>query len=109
MIFIVVKWTVLPESASRWLELVNDFTEATRSEQGNLFFEWSRSVEEDNVFTLVEAFADSSAGEHHVNSDHFKAATSMLGDHVAKVPEIVSTEVQQVGWGEMGEVSPTRN
>lgn len=107
MIFIVVKWTVLPESAARWLELVNDFTESTRSEEGNLFFEWSRSVEADNVFTLVEAFKDADAGEHHVNSDHFKTATSMLGEHVATVPEIVSTEVQQVGWGEMGEVTPT--
>ncbi len=109
MIFIVVKWTVRPESAPRWLEIVEDFTLATRSEEGNLFFEWSRSVDDDNVFTLVEAFKDSDAGAHHVGSDHFKKATAMLGEHVATTPEIVSTEVQQVGWGEMGEVSPSSN
>lgn len=105
----MVKWTVRPESASNWLELVNEFTEATRSEDGNLFFEWSRSVDDDNVFMLVEAFRDPDAGAHHVNSNHFKKATAMLGEHVAKTPEIVSTEVQQVGWGEMGEVSPSRS
>lgn len=107
MIFIVVKWTVRPESAPSWLELVNDFTQATRSEEGNLFFEWSRSVDEDNVFTLVEAFRDSAAGGRHVNSEHFKTATATLGRYVAKTPEIVSTEVPQTGWGEMGEISPS--
>ena len=44
MIFICAKWQVKPEKADQWLDLVNDFTEATRAEPGNLFFDWSRSV-----------------------------------------------------------------
>ncbi len=39
MIFIVVKFQVKPEWADRWVELVTPFTEATRAEPGNLWFE----------------------------------------------------------------------
>ena len=46
MIFIVVKFTTRPDWSDRWLDLVRDFTEATRAEPGNLWFEWSRSVED---------------------------------------------------------------
>ena len=56
MIFIVVKFPVKPEYTEKWLDLTRDFTEATRAEPGNKWFEWSRSVEEPNEFVLVEAF-----------------------------------------------------
>ncbi len=46
MIFITVKWPVKPEHADQWLDLVKDFTEATRAEPGNLWFDWSRSVDD---------------------------------------------------------------
>ena len=69
---IVVKFKTKPEWTDRWIELVTPFTEATRAEPGNLWFEWNRSIEEPDTFTLVEAFADDGAAAH-VNSDHFKA------------------------------------
>ena len=53
-----------------WLDLVDEFTQATRNEPGNLWFEWSRSVDDPNEFVLVEAFMDDAA-EAHVKSDHF--------------------------------------
>ena len=108
MIFIVVKWTIHPDRADEWLSLVDDFTQATRAEEGNLFFEWNRSVDADNVFTLVEAFRDSDAGAAHVQTEHFQKAIGWMGDLVVKTPEIVHVEVPQDGWGEMGEVTPTR-
>ena len=58
MIFICVKWKVKPEYADQWVELTREFTEATRAEPGNLFFDWSRSVDDPNLFVLVEAFKD---------------------------------------------------
>ena len=104
MIFIVVKWTVRPEYTDTWLDKVNDFTTSTRAEQGNIFFEWSRSVDDPNVFTLVEAFADGAA-EAHVTSEHFKTAVGWMPDVVAETPSIVSTTIEgMAGWGEMGEV-----
>ena len=109
MIFIVVKWTIHPERADEWLSLVDDFTRATRAEEGNLFFEWNRSVDADNVFTLVEAFRDADAGAVHVQSEHFRTATAWMGDLVARKPDIVHVAAPELsGWGEMGEVTPTR-
>ncbi len=106
MIFIVVKFTVRPERSDEWLSLVDEFTQATRAEDGNLFFEWSRSVDNANQFVLVEAFRDGAAGGEHVNSEHFKAAMSWMPDVVATQPHIVNVEVPQDGWGEMGEITP---
>jgi quinol monooxygenase YgiN len=106
MIFIVVKWTIRPERSGEWLSLVDDFTRATRAEPGNLFFEWSRSVDDPNQFVLVEAFADGAAGGEHVNSEHFRAALAWMPDVVAAKPSIVNVEVPGDGWSEMAEVTP---
>ena len=77
MILIVVKWTIRPEYADSWMERVAEFTAGTRAEPGNIFFEWNRSVEDPNVYTLVEGFRDDAA-EAHVTSDHFKDAMSWM-------------------------------
>ena len=104
MIFIVVKWQVRPEYTDTWLERVDEFTQSTRAEPGNIFFEWNRSVEEPNTFTLVEAFQDDAA-EAHVGSEHFKTAVGWMPDIVAATPSIVSTKIEGMDtWGEMGEV-----
>lgn len=106
MIFIVVKFTIRPEKADEWLSLVDEFTQATRAEEGNIFFEWSRSVDTLNQFVLVEAFTDSAAGEVHVNSDHFKNAMAWIPEVIVKKPEIVNVEVPSDGWGQMAELTP---
>ncbi len=106
MIFIVVKWTIRPERSDEWLSLVDDFTRATRAEPGNIFFEWSRSVDDPNQFVLVEVFQDD-AGGAHVNSEHFTTAIDWMPDVVATTPDIISVQgVDGAGWGKMGEVSP---
>lgn len=106
MIFIVVKFTIRPELSDQWLDKVSDFTRATRAEPGNIFFEWSTSVETPNQYVLVEAFRDGAAGDH-VNSEHFRTATGWMPDYVTSTPEIVSVQdVPQDGWGAMGEVQP---
>ena len=106
MIFIVVKFPVRPESSSSWLDGAKSFTEATRAEPGNLFFEWSTSVEEPDTFVLVEAFQDGAA-EAHVTSPHFTAFVDWAPDHVSATPKIISlSDVPGSGWGEMGEISP---
>jgi quinol monooxygenase YgiN len=108
MIFIVVKFPVRPDRSEQWLSMVADFTTATRAEPGNIFFEWSRSVDDPNQFVLVEAFADADAGSAHVNSDHFKTAMATLGDGISRTPEIISVEAPGDGWGPMAELQPRR-
>ena len=106
MILIVVKWKIRPEKVDGWLDAASEFTEATRSEPGNLFFEWSRSVEEPDTFVLVEGFADDEAGGRHVQSDHFRTAIGWMPDWVAAQPKIIHMNAPGDGWGDMGEVSP---
>ena len=108
MIFIVVRFRIRPELADQWLSRVDAFTTATRAEEGNLFFDWSRSVDDPNQFVLVEGFASAEAGAVHVGSDHFKAAVEWMPDFMADPPEIVNVEVPQDGWGRMAEITPRR-
>jgi quinol monooxygenase YgiN len=106
VIFIVVKFPVLPDWSEKWLSLVEDYTAATRAEPGNIFFEWSRSVDDPNEFVLVEAFRDAEAGGVHVNSEHFKTAIAWMPDAVSDKPKIVNMEVPGDGWGSMAEIQP---
>ncbi|MEU6391915.1 putative quinol monooxygenase [Streptomyces sp. NPDC046939] len=106
MIFIAVKFTARPEHADSWLEKTRAFTEATRAEEGNLFFDWSRSVEDPNQFVLLEGFRDADAGAVHVASDHFKAGLAAMAPLIASTPEIINADIPNEGWGAMGELSP---
>ena len=103
MYFIVVRFEVKPESVEGFPEAVRKFTEATRAEEGNLFFDWSKSLENDNEYVLVEGFTDEGAGPH-VNSDHFKKGLESIRPHLAKTPRIISRQVEGNGWEEMGEL-----
>lgn len=107
MIFIVVKFDVRPEYRESWLDLVDDFTRATRDEPGNLWFEWSRSASDENEFVLVEAFRDADAGAQHVASSHFRAAMELLPQLLASTPRIINTEVPGTDWSMLSEVTVT--
>ncbi len=105
MIFIVVKFKTKPAWSDRWLDLVGDFTEATRAEPGNLWFEWSRGVEDPAEFVLLEAFQDDGAGPH-VASDHFKRAIQDMPQALAGTPRIINTTIEgATSWSPMGELS----
>jgi quinol monooxygenase YgiN len=109
MIFIVVKFTVRAEYSDTFLDRVNAFTRATRQEPGNLWFEWSRSVENPNQFVLLEAFRDAQAGAEHVNSAHFKRAVQEQPSMLARVPDIVNVEVPGTEWSKLVEMSVPEN
>ena len=103
MILIVVKYRTKPEFTDQWPEIVDEFTEATRAEPGNIFFEWSMSLETDDEWVLVEAFQDDAA-EAHVTSDHFAKGLEAMRPALAETPRIISRTVEGTGWDEMGEL-----
>jgi quinol monooxygenase YgiN len=105
MIFITAKFLIKPEDADRWPEISKEFTEATRSEPGCLWFDWSRSLDDPNEYVLVEAFRDNDAGAAHVNSDHFRNARKTLPPHLAETPKIVNTTLDQDDWNTLGEMA----
>jgi len=105
MIFIVVKFKARPEWSEQWMDHTRDFTEATRAETGNLWFEWSRSADDPGTFVLVEAFADDAAAAAHVNSGHFKAAMADLPQALAETPRIINTTIEGVSdWDHLAEM-----
>ena len=108
MIFVAAKFRVLPEHADRWPEIAGEFTEATRSEPGCLWFDWSRSVDDPHEYVLVEAFRDDAAGAAHVQTAHFKAAQEFLPKHLAETPRIVNFSLPQEDWSELGELRVER-
>lgn len=108
MIFITAKFQVLPEHAEAWPEISREFTEACRAEDGCLWFDWSRSLDDACEYVLVEAFRDGDAGAAHVQSDHFKAAQQHLPAYLAATPKIVSQSVDQDDWNELGEMAVER-
>jgi quinol monooxygenase YgiN len=105
VIFITAKFRVRRDEADRWPEIVRPFTEATRSEPGCLWFDWSRNIEDPTEYVLVEAFRDDAAGGAHVQSPHFAAARRELPPHLVETPRIVNVSVPQEDWSLLGEMA----
>lgn len=103
MILINVKFTVKPDAVGRFLDEVAEFTQATRAEEGNLWFDWYRSPEDPQVFVLLEAFKDDAA-EAHVSSEHFQAGLEAMRPLLVKTPQIISRQVDGEDWDQMGEL-----
>lgn len=107
MIFIVVKWRPKQEYLETFPEAVAEFTEATRNEPGNLFFEWSRSLDDPSEYVLVEGFRDGDAGAAHVGSAHFAKFVSEAPTVLSATPLIISHSIDAQDWSPMGEIQVT--
>ena len=107
MIFITVKFAIRPDKADQFMAEAADYTAATRAEEGNVFFEWSRSLDEADTFVLLEAFRDAEAGAAHVAGQHVKDFFGWAPDWVTAKPQIIYVdEPGLTGWGPMGEIEP---
>ena len=104
MIFITAKFRVKPEHADDWPQITAAFTAATRAEPGNLWFDWSRSLDDPDEYVLVEAFHDDAAAAH-VGSEHFKQAQKTLPVYLQETPKIVNFSVPQDDWSALGELA----
>jgi quinol monooxygenase YgiN len=107
VILIVVKFPIRPDRTAEWTTFAADFAEAVNAEEGNLFFEWSRSVEEPDTWVCVEGFRDADAGAAHVQTQAFRDFVEQAPELVAAQPQIIYVDAPDVsGWGPMGEIRP---
>ncbi len=107
MILIVVKFPVRPDRIDEWAGVAADYARAVQSEEGNLFFEWSRSLDDPDTFVCVEGFRDADAGAFHVGTQAFSDFVARAPDLVAAQPQIIYVDAPDVsGWGPMGEIQP---
>lgn len=107
MIYITVKFAIRPEKADEFMGAAADYTAATRAEEGNVFFEWSRSLDDPSTFVLLEAFRDAAAGDAHVAGQHVQDFFTWAPDWVSAKPQIIYIDQPDLtGWGPMGEIEP---
>ena len=107
MILIVVTFPVRPERAAEWSSLADEYTRAVRAEEGNLFFEWSRSLDEPDTYVLVEGFRDADAGKGHVGTQAFTQFVDCAPDLISALPQIINVDRPDVsGWEPMVEIQP---
>lgn len=104
MIFIVARFKVKPEHAENWLSHTRSFTDSSRAESGNLWFDWSRSMTDPNEYVLLEAFTDDGAAPH-VNSAHFKQAQKDLPPLLQETPRVRNMHIDGDDWDELGEMA----
>ena len=107
MIFVVVKFPVRPDKAEEWEPLALQYARDVTSEEGCLFYDWHRSVDDLNEWVCTEGFRDQDAAVAHVHSAAFKSF--ILGAApglVSAQPKIINTTIDQDDWGPMGEISP---
>jgi quinol monooxygenase YgiN len=105
VIFIVVKFKPKAEYVESFPDKVADFTRDTRNEPGNMWFDWSRSLDDPSEYVLVEGFRDGDAGKEHVTSEHFKKFIADTPELLASTPRIISQTIDATGWSAMGEMT----
>lgn len=107
MILIVVKFPIRPDRLEEWARLSTAYAEAVRAEPGNVFFEFSCSVDDPDTFVCIEGFTDAAAGEAHMATDHVAQFMATMPDIVSARPQILYVDAKDVsGFVPMGEIEP---
>jgi quinol monooxygenase YgiN len=100
MLAITIKFTVRPEWADKWLDIVEEFTEATRAEEGNLWFWWSRAVDDPCVFYLMEGHRESLVAEH-LKSPLIPKIQREWAEALVATPRVLKIAVPGDEWAEL--------
>src|SRR6478672_2776696 len=106
MILINIKMQIRPEKMDEWLALADSYAKDVNSEDGCLFFQFARSLTDDNEFICIEGFKDAEAGGTHVKQPYVKKFFEAAPDLVATQPQIIYIDTPHAGFGPMGEIQP---
>lgn len=103
-----MKFPIRNDRLSEWEELSASYARDVSAEPGNVFFEFSRSIEEPGTYVCIEGFADADAGAEHMKQPHVSAFMSAMPDIVSAQPQIIYVDAgdQTSGFGPMGEIQP---
>jgi quinol monooxygenase YgiN len=106
MILINIKMQIRPEKMDAWLALADSYAKDVNTEDGCLFFQFSRSLNDENEFICIEGFRDADAGGTHVKQPYVKRFFDTAPDLVATQPQIIYMDAPNDGFGPMGEIQP---
>jgi quinol monooxygenase YgiN len=65
-------WRANEGEEERIARIVEELTEPSRAEPGNLFYQAHRSPDDPRLFYLYEQYVDAGGYEAHQNTEHFK-------------------------------------
>ena len=106
MILINIKMQIRPEKIDDWLAVADAYAKDVNSEDGCLFFQWSRSLTDVNEFICIEGFKDAEAGGTHVKQPYVQRFFDTSSGLVATQPQIIYIDTPHDGFGPMGEIQP---
>ena len=106
MILINITMQIRPEKMDQWLALADSYAKDVNSEDGCLFFQFARSLTNDNEFVCIEGFTDAEAGATHVKQPYVKKFFDTAPGLVATQPQIIYIDTPHDGFGPMGEIQP---
>jgi quinol monooxygenase YgiN len=64
-------WRANEGQEDRIARIIEELTEPSRAEPGNLFYQAHRTPEDPQLFYLYEQYTDEAAYEAHMDSEHF--------------------------------------
>ncbi|GAA3025477.1 putative quinol monooxygenase [Gordonia defluvii] len=96
-----VRFHVKPELADAFPAAIADLVDATRAEPGNLWYLWSRSLDDPSEFVVLEGYTDDGFAAH-AQSAHFQAGGAKIHPFLVKTPEIIVRQVPGDGWDQLG-------
>jgi quinol monooxygenase YgiN len=106
MILITITIPIRPEKTDEWLELADSYAKDVNSEAGCLFFQFSRSLTDENEYVCIEGFTDGDAGAAHVKNPYVTRFFETMPDLVSAQPQIIYVDTPHDGFGPMGEIQP---
>jgi quinol monooxygenase YgiN len=65
-------WRANDREADRIARIIEEMTEPSRAEPGNLFYQGHRSLEDPRLFYLYEQYIDEAGYQAHMDSEHFQ-------------------------------------
>jgi quinol monooxygenase YgiN len=106
MILINITMAIRPEKIDEWLALADSYAMDVNTEDGCLFFQFARSLTNENEFICIEGFKDAEAGATHVSHAYVKRFFEVVPDLVSAQPQIIYIDTPHEGFGPMGEIQP---
>ncbi|QNR19573.1 antibiotic biosynthesis monooxygenase [Exiguobacterium sp. Helios] len=90
MIAIEAKLEVQPAKRQEFLEATKTLIEGSRLEAGNISYDLFQSIEDENIFMMIEKWEDQAAIETHNTSAHFGQFVAFAQTALAKPLDVQS-------------------
>lgn len=90
MITINAFLTIKPEKKIEYLEVINQLVEASRQDQGCLYYSHCADLADENKFVIVEHWADQAAVDLHNQTPHLQHFIKRKNEFASEANTVIS-------------------